>query len=78
MSAEAVAFSRSWRVGRYRVELSVPRPKHGSAVHAVMEWIPRMPPKLTPDEIDEYRAGRDSALKEMAAELGVRIMVADL
>ena len=77
MSAEA-AFVRSWAVGRYRVELSVPRPQRGAALSAVMEWIPRMPPKLTRHEIDEYRAGRDSALRDMAAELGVRIMVADL
>ncbi len=78
MSGEA-AFVRFWSVGRYRVELSCPRPKPGGGlVSAVIAWDPVMPSKLSPEEARDYRAGRDAALRDLATELKVDMGVLEL
>lgn len=77
MSGE-VAFSRTWRVGAYRATLSCPRPSPGVTASAVIEWEPAIPTRLTPAEVNEYRAGRASALADMARELRVSVAVVDL
>jgi hypothetical protein len=78
MSAEAAAFSRSWPVGRFTATLSVPRHKPGAVASAVIEWEPEMPTRLTPDEVEQYRSGRDAALQELSERLGLRIGVVDV
>jgi hypothetical protein len=75
MTAEAAAFTRTWRAGRYTVQLTAPRPKPGQAQSAVIEWSPRLPRKLTPAESAEYRTGRDAALLELSKALGIPVVV---
>lgn len=77
MTAEA-AFTRTWRVGKYRATLSCPRPKPGQILSAFCEWEPHTPQRLSAREIEEYRAGRDAALRDLADELGVSVGVLDL
>ena len=77
MSAE-VAFIRSWRVGRFRVELSCPKLKPSQVSSVRMEWLPHVPQRLTETDLVEYRAGRDAAVRDMASELGVTVGVLDL
>jgi hypothetical protein len=74
MSAEAAALSRTWSVGRYTVTLTVPPLRPAGVLNAVVEWSPSVPAKLTPDELEQYRAGRDDAIRA----LGVRALVVDL
>lgn len=75
MSAEAAAFTRSWPVGRYTATLTAPRPKAGAASSAVVEWQPALPHRLTPEELRQYRAGRDAALTDMAQQFGIAATV---
>ena len=77
MSAEA-AFVRSWSVGKFRATLSCPRPRPGVTASAVIEWFPHPPQRMKPAEVTEYRAGRDSALADLARELRVSVAVIDL
>lgn len=74
MSAEAAAISRSWPVGRYTATMSAPKPKSGATVCAVIEWEPHVPQCLTSKEREQYRAGRDAAIKA----LGLKALVIDL
>lgn len=76
MSATA-AFSRAWRVGKRTVTLSLPMNPAG-LMHAVIEWEPSVPRRLSRAELREYREGRARALCELAAETGRRIAVVDL
>jgi hypothetical protein len=39
-----------------------------------IEWSPEQPRRLTPAEIEQYRAGRDTAL----AALGLRTLLVEL
>lgn len=77
MSA-AAGFSRTWAVGKYRATLSCPRPRPGVTASACIEWFPHVPQRLTLREVDEYRAGRASALADLARELRVSVAVVDL
>jgi hypothetical protein len=78
MSAEAAFATRSWRVGRYRCTLNVPRSRHGAVLYAVIEWEPHVPHHLTRKETAAYRAGRDRALAELSHELGVNAAMVEL
>lgn len=75
MSAEAAAFVRTFRVGEREVTITLPRPGAGRVVHLTVEWSPSLPTKLSPAEFDQYRAGRDSALAELSAAMGISTMV---
>lgn len=77
MSAQA-AFTRTWRVGRYRATLSCPRPRPGARAAACVEWEPEIPQRLTKSELEAYRDGRDAAVRDMAAELHVTVAVLEL
>lgn len=78
MSAQAVGFSRTWKVGRYTAELSVPALRSGQPVHAVIEWSPDVPRRLTASETQDYLAGRTQALAELAAQFELRVAVVDV
>lgn len=70
MTAEA-AYSRSWPVGHRTVTLTM-RPSRPGQVHSIaMEWAPDRPRGLRDDELHQYRVGRDQALRELSAELGL-------
>jgi hypothetical protein len=78
MSAEAAILTRSWRVGSRTASLSVPRPKPGKPLHVCIEWDPSPPSQLSTSEWREYREGRNAALADLAAELGIGVGVVDL
>lgn len=75
MSACSAAAVRSWPVGRFTCTMTVPRPDPHGVVHAVAEWTPTEPTRLTTEEWRQYRAGRNRALAEISAELGLSIAV---
>jgi len=78
MSAEAAFATRSWSAGRYTCTLTIQRPQRGALVHAVIEWSPEQPHRLTDGEIAEYRAGRNKAMAELSRELGINAAVVEL
>ena len=78
MSAEAASVTRSWSVGPYTATLTVPRTKPGYLASAVIEWSPHVPQRLTEDQLETYRRGRNAAVAELSAELGVIAAVVDL
>lgn len=77
MSASA-AFVRAWRVGKFTATLSMPPPRRGESLAAVIEWSPAVPSRLTPDEIREYRAGRAAAMRDLAAHFGVSVALVEV
>lgn len=77
MSTEA-AFTRSWCAGRYTATLTSPLPRAGEVRSAAIEWSPAVPKRLTADELHAYRAGRDQALADLSAELGIHIAVLEV
>ncbi len=72
MPGEAAAITRTWQVGRRKVTATVPQVRTGQVLHAAIEWCPDMPRKLSRREWGQYRAGRDAAIAELFAELGIR------
>ncbi len=75
MSAAAV---RTWPVGQFTCTLTVQRPRAGAVVTCTVEWSPRVPQALAPDEVTAYRAGRNRALAEVSAELGLSAAVLEV
>lgn len=69
---------RAWSVGSRTVTLTIPRPNRGGPVFATAEWSPDEPSRLSTDEWRQYRQGRNGALTEIAAELGISVAVLDL
>ncbi len=78
MSAEAAAMTRTWRVGKRRVTMTVPRPRNGQVATGAMEWHPDMPRKLSRREWRQYRTGRDAAFAELCGELGIRGLLCEI
>jgi hypothetical protein len=78
VSAEAPILIRSWKVGSHACTLTVPRPAACRALHAVFEWEPAVPERFSEAEWAQYRSGRDAALAEIAAELGITVAVLEL
>lgn len=78
MTAEAALLTRTFRVGKRTVTLTFPRPRSGEALMMTAEWDPDPPRRLTVKELRAYRRGRDAAVAELAAELGVRAAVVEL
>jgi hypothetical protein len=54
------------------------RPRQGALVCCAVEWAPSAPNRLTDGEMDEYRQGRNAALAQIAAELGITAAVIEL
>ena len=72
MTASTSLLSRSWRVGRWTVTLTIPALTPGLGAAGVVEWSPTMPGRpLTPSELAQYRSGRDIALAEFARAKGL-------
>jgi len=79
MSASAPIATRSWKCGAWTVTLTIPQGGPGKAAMCVVEWDPSMPERLTADELEQYRRGRNEALAAIARETGLSIaMAADL
>jgi hypothetical protein len=70
VSAER-AYSRSWSVGRRTVTLAMRKPEPGQLHSIAMQWEPDLPRSLTKAELKQYRTGRNQALRELSAELGM-------
>jgi len=45
---------------------------------ALISWQPSPPDRLGAAELQQYRAGRDKAVREAAAVLGLKVGVVDL
>ena len=65
-------------MGNRTVTLTVPTGKGGEVASCAMEWAPDLPGRLSAEEINQYRKGRNAALLDIARELGVRIALVDL
>lgn len=78
MSAQAAALARSWRVGRYSVTLTIPKPQPGASACAAIEWAPSQPKRLSATELKQYRMGRNEAIAELSRVLGITVAVVDL
>jgi 2-phospho-L-lactate transferase/gluconeogenesis factor (CofD/UPF0052 family) len=78
MTAEPAFATRSWPAGRYRCTLTMQRPRPGALTNCTIEWAPAQPARLTPDELRQYRSGRDQALAEISAELGINAAVVEV
>ena len=77
MPADAAFFVRSWPVGPHVVTLTVPRPEAGAVMSVTVEWSAGMPHRLTASEIEQYRAGRNAAIADLAEQTGGRIAVVE-
>lgn len=75
MSGCAAVLTRTFTVGRFECTLTFPPTERGNAIALTAEWSPHVPKRLSSTEIAEYRAGRDSALKELAAIIGGNVAV---
>src|SRR5574341_2018228 len=78
MTAEAATLTRSWKVGRFTVTLTVPPLHKGGFQSAAMEWEPHLPKHLSQEEFDAYVAGRNAAVLELAQELGINALVIEV
>jgi len=79
MAAEGTLAVRPWKVGRYTCTLTLLPPLTGAVLGICVEWAPAQPKRpLTDSELAEYRAGRDAALEDAAAQLGVAVAVVEL
>lgn len=79
MSAEAAALSKTWAVGsHYTVSLTIQKPQPGLTACAVVEWSPSMPGRLTAEERQQYRAGRDAAITELSEAMGLRVALVEV
>lgn len=78
MTVEAAIATRSWPAGRFVCTLTLQRPRPGALTNCTIEWAPEQPEHLTADELRQYRAGRDRALAEISAALGVNAAVVEI
>lgn len=78
MSGEAPLVHRSFAVGRRTCEVTIPRPPVGGVISMVVEWLPEPPRQLAPEELAEYRRGRDAAVAEAARLIGMTAAVIEV
>lgn len=78
MTADSL-FTRSFRVGRWTVTMTLPRnPRAAHQGTALATWSPEFPQSLSRAEVDEYRCRRDAVLEAYASETGMRVLVAEI
>ncbi len=75
---EAAAMSRSWRVARRTVTLTMPQTRGGQVAAASIEWCPDMPRRLSRRELKQYRTGRDAAFDSLCGDIGIRGVLCDI
>jgi hypothetical protein len=78
MTASAPLFSKSWTVGHRTCRLDVPKAAPGQATTVLMDWTPDVPTRLSRAELQQYREGRNAAIAQAAAELGVAIALVEI
>jgi hypothetical protein len=74
MSAEAPLVNASFKVGARTATITVRKPVKGTAISMACEWSPDAPKTLTPQELAEYRAGRDAAF----SAAGLRALIVEV
>lgn len=89
MTGSTVVARRSWRIDALhradaiavRVPKSIPtNPSEltsfdDGALDLHVRWMPRKPKRPTDQQLIAYVSGRDAALRELQAELGVRMLL---
>jgi hypothetical protein len=69
--------SSTFKVGwRFRCFLSIDLDKvaPGRAIELECRWHPKMPRRLSPSELAEYRCGRDAFLDELACATALKTL----
>jgi hypothetical protein len=73
--------SSTFRVG-YRWRCSISASLVGLSIDGGLslrcEWSPKVPKRLSPGEMADYRRGRDALLAEVARITGLRLLSAEL
>jgi hypothetical protein len=69
------ALSATFVVGRYTCTMTFPLPAGSAATIAT--WLPETPGKLAPEELAQYRAGRDALMAEVARQTGLNIAIVE-
>ena len=68
-------FETTFRVGHRKVHIVYRHSKqHGVKIQRI-DWTPSPPKDLRPDELEQYRRGRDALLAEIGAALGGNVLV---
>ena len=75
---EAVAMMRSWRVGKRKCTMTVPKTRSGQVAVASIEWSPNLLRRLSRRELRQYRAGRDAAFADLCSEFGIRGVIYEI
>ena len=68
----------TFKVGKYTVILTIPRPTIGATISMACEWEPTIPQRLSKREWREYRAGRDAAFAELSKLTGMPMTMIEL
>jgi hypothetical protein len=74
------ALTMTFKVGfRFRCTMSLPvdAVRKGALLSTECEWEPRVPTRLSSNEMRDYRRGRDAFYGEIARLTGVNIAVAE-
>jgi hypothetical protein len=65
-------WKNTFLVGIYKCELTFSK---NQGLHA--KWSPKLPRELSPQEIAQYRSGRDNLLAEVGSALGGQVLVVE-
>lgn len=76
MNAACETWRRSFVVGRYQVEMTVPLVA-GKPLGITFEWSPHVPPELSPELLEEYWQKRNRAHAALAERVGGPVLMAD-
>ncbi len=77
-TAERPALVSTFRVGSRIVTMTLPAFRPGEVSHITTEWEPDLPRWLSKREWNQYRAGRDAAVAELARGAGVKAAILEL
>lgn len=66
-------FTKSFRVGKYTVEMEFTMAHANEKARLDFHWRPDIPKRLTKDEMTEYLLQRNRALGEIAAAYDLKI-----
>ena len=78
MSAEAAALTRSFPVGHRIVTVTMPALRRGKLRCMTIEWTPDLPQRLSKWEWGQYRAGRNSAVAELAKLADMKAVIIEI
>ena len=67
----------SFKVGRYTVTMTLERAYRRALIHAVCEWEPGVPTRLSKRELKQYQNGRNALAARLAELLGGRALIVE-